>query len=67
MPYEKVRIWADFPLRDKRVKSVANKKVLKTFRLDPAAVKRLREIVVEKRCTETEVVEKLIFGSGGRI
>jgi hypothetical protein len=61
MPYEKVKVWVDLPLRDKRTKTMTEKKVVKTFRLDPAAVMKLRKIAKEKNCNETEILENLIF------
>ncbi len=63
MPYEKIRQWADFPLRDGRVKSVTKKKVVKTFRLDPIAIERLKRAAEEKGITETEVLETLLLGA----
>ena len=62
IPYEKFKVWADFPLRDKRVKPVAKKKVVKTFRLEPLAVDGLKKAAAERGCTETEVLESLILG-----
>lgn len=61
MPYKKVKVWAEFPLLDRRVKAVTQKKLLKTFRLDPAAIERLRKVAAERNCTETEVVERLLL------
>jgi hypothetical protein len=63
MPYEKVRVWTDFPLRDKRVKPLTKRKVVKTFRLDPIAVESLRKIAEQKGCTETEVLETLLLSA----
>ncbi len=63
MPYEKVKQWAEFPLLDKRVKSVTQKKVVKTFRLDPVALERLKRVAEEKGVTETEVLETLLLGA----
>jgi hypothetical protein len=62
MPYEKIRQWAELPLRDKRVKKVTEKKVVKSFRLEPKLVDRLRVMAVEKGCTETQVIEGLLQG-----
>lgn len=61
MPYEKVRVWVDFPLRDKRVKPLTKRKVVKTFRLDPTAVENLRRVAEQKGCTETEILETLLL------
>jgi hypothetical protein len=62
MPYEKVKVWAEFPLRDRRVKPVTEKKVMKTFRLDPVALERLKAAAESKNSSETEIIEKLLFG-----
>jgi len=61
IPYEKVKVWAELPLRDKRVKPATRKKVLKTFRLDPLALERLKKVAKEKKCSETEVLENLLL------
>jgi hypothetical protein len=62
IPYEKVKLWVEFPLRDKRVKPLTQKKVIKTFRLNPAALKCLKHTAEERKCSETEVLEKLLLG-----
>lgn len=59
--YAKLRIWTEFPLKDGRVKSLAHKKVAKTFRLSPKALDRLKIISLAKGCTETESLESLIL------
>lgn len=61
MPFEKIKVWAELPLRDRRVKSVSEKKVVKTFRLDPKGLKRLREEAEKKGCTETEILDRLLL------
>lgn len=61
MPYEKIKVWADLPLRDKRMKPMTEKKVIKTFRLDPKALARLKKRAQEKNCSETEILEKLLL------
>jgi hypothetical protein len=61
MPYEKVKVWADLPLRDRRVKAVGEKKIMKTFRLDRLAVERLANRARKEKSTETEVLEKLLL------
>jgi hypothetical protein len=60
IPYEKLRQWADFPLRDRRIKTIGTKKVAKTFRLEPAVLDRLKAMAKEQGITETEVVEGLV-------
>lgn len=60
IPYEKIRMWAELPLRDRRVKPVGRKKILKTFRLEPEVVENLRVAAKDQGCTETEVLEMLL-------
>ena len=61
MPYEKIKRWADLPLQDGRVKTVGEKKIIKTFRLKPEAIERLKELAKKLGCTETEILEKRIL------
>jgi hypothetical protein len=61
MPYEKIKQWADLPLRDKRMKPMTEKKIMKAFRLDPKALVRLKEKALEKNCSETEILESLLL------
>lgn len=61
MPYEKVRVWAELPLRDGRVKPVTQKKVVKTFRLDPIALEKLKIAAKKRKSSETKVLEDLLL------
>lgn len=65
MPYDKLRVWVVLPLPDRRMKPITRKKVIKTFRLDPGAIERLRRMAKENNCTETEVVERLLLEAEG--
>lgn len=60
IPYEKLRVWAELPLRDKRVKPASEKKVSRTFRLSPAALERLRSMARERGSSETATLESLL-------
>ncbi len=64
MPYSKVKLWVDLPLRDRRVKSHAEKKLVRTYRLRPEVVERVRHLADELGCTETEVIERRILADG---
>jgi hypothetical protein len=64
MPYAKVKTWVECPLPDKRLKAVTRKKVVKTFRLDPAAIERLKRVAALRGCTETEVIEGALLKLG---
>jgi hypothetical protein len=60
IPFEEMRIWASMPLKDKRVKPVGEKKIVKTFRLTPKAVHKLERIASEQSKEVTQVLEELI-------
>lgn len=60
IPFAKIKIWADFPLRDGRVKPVSEKKITKTFRIKPSTQEILKKMARQNSCTETEIFEKLI-------
>ncbi len=60
VPYAKIRLWADIPLSDRRVKPVGEKKVPKTFRLTPRSIERLRALARKEGISETAVLENLL-------
>lgn len=58
IPYEKIRVWADFPLKDGRVKASNEKKITKTFRLSPQAISQIKELAKKFNCSDTEALER---------
>jgi hypothetical protein len=60
IPYDKIKVWANLPLRDGRIKDFKDKKVTKTFRLRPQILTRLKNLAKEWGCTETEALEKAL-------
>jgi hypothetical protein len=62
IPFAKLRVWADLRLADRRTKPVAEKKIMRTFRLTPAVVCRLQELARETGCTLTEALERALIG-----
>jgi len=60
VPYEKLKVWADLPLRDGRVKSTAMKKRVRTFRLTPETLEKLNAQARKRGLSQTQVIEKLI-------
>jgi hypothetical protein len=60
MPFAKIKVWADFPLRDKRVKASREKKIVRTYRFSPAVLDLLKKKAQAENCTETEILEKLV-------
>lgn len=61
IPYERLRVWAEFDLRDKRIKPLGLKKRLKSFRLAPQAIERLQAVAEKSGKSETEVLEELLL------
>jgi hypothetical protein len=62
VPYAKAKAWIDLPLADGRTKRLGEKKVPRTFRLAPAAARKLKEMAARLGCTETEFLESKILG-----
>lgn len=60
VPYKKFKVWVELRLRDGRVKTVSEKKVVKTFRLKPKTLSELEKRAKDWKCTETEVIEKIL-------
>jgi hypothetical protein len=67
VPYQKLKVWADFPLQDRRVKLNQKKKIVKTFRLHLETIEQLKKIAKDSNQTETEVLERLIKIQKSRI
>jgi hypothetical protein len=63
VPYRKLKVWADLPLPDRRVKPLSEKKIVRTFRLRPEVVVALRARAREAGCSETELLERKILAS----
>lgn len=61
IPFGKLKVWAELPLPDKRIKAMGEKKITKTFRLAPEVVERIRELARESECTETEALERQVL------
>lgn len=61
IPYQKLKMWLNFPLRDKRTKAHEKKKLMRTFRLTPLAILKLKELANQKNCSEAAVLEEVLF------
>ncbi len=61
--FKEMKTWASIPLKDKRVKPVGEKKIVKTFRLTPLAIQKLETIALEQSKDVTQVLEELIGGT----
>ena len=60
IPMEKIKPWLNLRLRDKRVKKVNEKKVMKTFRFSPDTIAKIKNLKKVMRVSETELLENLI-------
>lgn len=74
IPYDKLKVWTELVLKDGRVKPLAEKKILKTYRLKPAVDFEIKKRAKEWNCSESEVLERvledkvtLMTGQSGRI
>ncbi len=66
IPYAELFRWAERSPKDRRRKSVVLKKRIKSFRLSPRSLLKLRELSSERGITETEVIEELLQGSSSK-
>jgi hypothetical protein len=60
IPIEKVKPWFFIRLRDGRSKTLANRKVSKSYRFKPETTKKLKKLKDQTGQTETEFLENLI-------
>lgn len=58
--YKKYKVWLDLPLKDKRTKPVVEKKIMKSFRLTPAAIEKLKLRQKETGLSGAEIIESLL-------
>ncbi len=64
IPYQKLKIWTELPMKDKRIKPFEDKKIMKTFRFRPEISQKLKDLAKQKKSTETMFLEKLIQSYG---
>jgi len=62
IPFKKLKVWADLPLKDGRLKSLQEKRVTKSFRLKPEVLDRLTTLAKQGHCTITDALERSILG-----
>lgn len=63
VPYEKLKVWYNLPLRDRRTKTPKTKKLMRTFRLLPNVIAQLEKRARAEKMNATEFIEKLILES----
>ncbi len=61
IPFKKYSQWMNLPLTDRRTKTISQKKVMKSFRLSPAAIKSLQKLSAQLDLSSTETLEKILM------
>ena len=61
IPYNKLKVWMNIILNDKRTKVFDEKKKLVTFRLSSAAILKIKEIATKENQSEANVIESLLL------
>jgi hypothetical protein len=60
VPYEKLKVWANFKIKDGRVKTLQERRVTRTFRLKPRTFEKLQQFAKKARKNVTAVIEDMI-------
>lgn len=60
IPFAELQRWAKLPLRDRRRKPPAVRKLMRSFRLRPDVVRALAELAKNQRESEAAVIERLV-------
>ena len=60
MPYKKIKVWMNIPLSDRRTKVTDNKKVMKTFRLNPVTVIKMELLKKKNGISAAAIIERLV-------
>lgn len=59
--YHNMKRWADLPLSDRRTKPLSQKRLNKTFRLQPNVINAIKKQSNELGVSETQFIERLIL------
>jgi hypothetical protein len=60
MPYEKIKIWMNLPLNDGRTKITDNKKIMRSFRLNPETIHKIELLKKKNGTSEAAIIEGLV-------
>jgi hypothetical protein len=60
IPYLKIKVWMNLALNDKRTKMTQDKKIMRTFRLNPETVQKMELLKKKNGTTEAALIERLI-------
>ncbi len=59
--YQRLKIWCNLPLRDHRTKPPADKKIMRTFRLQKKVIERLKQLAKQEQKNITDILEQLVL------
>ena len=60
VPYDKYKAWVNLELEDKRTKPMDQKKIMRSFRLSPRCIEKLKKRMDETGSSGSEVIESLL-------
>lgn len=60
--YADMRRWADMSLKDKRTTPLSERRIMRSFRLKPSAIKRLNEKASKAGVSQSEYLERVLEG-----
>ena len=60
---DKLKVWMDLALPDRRTKSNLERKLMRTFRLSPKTVEKIGLLKLQRGKSEAEIIEGLIEGA----
>jgi len=62
IPFHKISFWADYPLPDRRLKPISQRKIMRSFRLAPDVIQRISHEAAKQGLSEAEYLERLVRG-----
>lgn len=60
VPFDKYKVWVNLELEDKRTKPMDQKKIMRSFRLSPRCIEKLKKRIKDTGCSGSEVIESLL-------
>ena len=60
MPYAKIKVWMNIPLKDKRTKPTLDIKKMKSFRLNQKAINKIKMAATKKGISDAAFLEELV-------
>jgi len=60
IPYAKLKVWMNLPLNDGRTKVTDQKKIMRTFRLNPETIYKMKLLKKKNGTSEADIIERLV-------